>query len=36
MEPRRRVRVPAYFSRPLRGAGVQRTLKFNRYLEARG
>jgi glycosyltransferase involved in cell wall biosynthesis len=36
MEPRRRVLVLAYFFPPLGGAGVQRTLKFIRYLEPLG
>ena len=36
MEPRRRVLVLAYFFPPLGGAGVQRTLKFVRYLEPLG
>lgn len=34
--PRRRVLVLAYFFPPLGGAGVQRTLKFAKYLPARG
>ena len=36
MEARRRVLVLAYFFPPLGGAGVQRTLKFIRYLEPLG
>jgi glycosyltransferase involved in cell wall biosynthesis len=36
MERRRRVLVLAYFFPPLGGAGVQRTLKFVRYLEPLG
>jgi glycosyltransferase involved in cell wall biosynthesis len=36
VEPRRRVLVLAYFFPPLGGAGVQRTLKFVRYLEPLG
>src|SRR3954454_21900104 len=36
MERRRRVLGLAYFSPPLGGAGVQRTLKFVRYLEPLG
>jgi len=35
-ENRRRVLVLAYFFPPIAGAGVQRTLKFVRYLEPQG